>query len=117
MQRKASIEVNRAVVLVGRLNRDGWTQLVVELFEKRHDDVQAIGRAGLEDRHEDLPFLAARRCSTHQPGWCDADAGHCHSRGTKKEAAREHDYLRWKSGEPMTSVARIEGVVSLSCMP
>src|ERR1700682_214595 len=109
MQPKSSVEVDGAVGLPGRLNGNGWTELVVELFEEWHDHIQTIGRTALEDRHQDLPLAGARSCCTNQPRRRHADAGHRHSGGAKKEASCEHPYLLWKSGEPRTNVARIEG--------
>src|SRR5437667_6212593 len=114
MEGKPSIEVDGTVGLAGRGHRDGGTQLVVARFEKGHDEVQPIGRPALEDRHKDFAFVAALSGRSHEPRGGQSDAGHRNGRRTKKDTSGDHRYLRWKSGDPITSVTRIEGVASLS---
>src|SRR6188768_2565527 len=118
MQAEAAVEIDRPVVLARRLNRDRRTQLVVALLEVRHDDVQAVGGAALEDRDEDLAVSLARSGSPNQPRWSGAHAGNGDRRRAHEITAGQHDdYLLWKSGEPMTSEASIDGVASLFSIP
>src|SRR5262245_48115884 len=118
MEPEPSIEIDRAVGLPGRRDRDRGAQLVVGLLEERHDHVQAVGRAALEDGHQDLlsPRSALSR-RADQPGGREADARHRHSRRSQKEASRQHVYLLWNSGDPITRLARIDGVASRSARP
>src|SRR5256884_3026292 len=62
MQTEKSVEVDRRIGAAAlRLrNRDGWAHAIVIGFAKRHDDVQPIGRAALEE-HDQLLF-ARHRC-------------------------------------------------------
>jgi hypothetical protein len=59
----------------------------------RDDDIQPVGCAALEDRHERFTFHLALRRSAKKPRRRDAKAGHCKRRGTKKVTSCKHSYL------------------------
>src|SRR5207244_13268407 len=67
MQTEKSVEVDRRIGAAAlRLrNRDGWAHAVVIGFAKRHDDVQPIGRAALEE-HDQLLFRSEEHTSELQ---------------------------------------------------
>ena len=64
VEAEETIEIERGVLSGARLlNRDAGPGLVVLGFAERHDDVQAVGSAALEDRDE---LLGARRASLRE---------------------------------------------------
>ena len=67
MQRKPAIEIETAVRLARLRDGDARTQLVVPRLEERHDDVQAVGRAPLEDGDQDLAAAFPLRGGAQQP--------------------------------------------------
>jgi hypothetical protein len=76
MQREAAIEVNRAVGSSGSRYSNTGPDVVVTLFEERDDNVEAISRAPLEDRDQDLSFAIRGSCGTSEPGRRDPETGH-----------------------------------------
>ena len=65
MQAEEAVEIDGcvfcAIAAVGPRDGDGGAQLVVGLLAVRHHDVQPVGRAALEDRHQN--FFARRGAS------------------------------------------------------
>src|SRR5262245_2120930 len=118
MQTEAAVEIDRPVVFAWRLHGDRRAQLVVPLLEVRDNDVQTVGSAALKDGNEDLALRLAVRGASNEPRWRGAHAGNGDRRRAYEIASGQHgDYLLWKSGEPTTSEASIDGVASFSCTP
>src|SRR4029077_7491858 len=65
MQTKKSVRVDRRIraATLGRGNRNGGTHTVIIRLAKRHDDIQAVGRAALKQHHELL--LVWHRSGSH----------------------------------------------------
>src|SRR5579863_4160090 len=60
VETEEAVEVDRTVRRARAWHRDGGSATVVRLFTERHDDVEAINRAALEDGDEHL--LAGLGC-------------------------------------------------------
>jgi hypothetical protein len=75
MQPEAAIEVDDAILLSRRRDRDAWPDVVITLLEKRNDNVQPVGSASLEDGNQDL-LPALRSSGARKPGWRQSEAGH-----------------------------------------
>src|SRR5262245_44983571 len=73
MQREAPIEIDSAVRPARLRNGDARTDLIVPGLEERHDDVQTVGRAALEDGDQDLAAAIPLRSRAQQPGRRGAD--------------------------------------------
>src|SRR5437764_5551825 len=104
VQAEEAIEVDGAFGIVRRRNRDAWARRVVVAFAERHDHVQTVHRAALEDRNQDLPPSSAS-------GFDRAREKRGRKSQTEKrqppvlheDASRDHGYLLWNSGEPSVS--------------
>src|SRR6266576_4706348 len=67
MQTEKSVKVDRRIraATLGLWNRNGRTHTVIIRLAKRHDDIQAVGRAALKQHHELL--LRRHRSGSHGP--------------------------------------------------
>src|SRR5688572_25555118 len=94
MQREPAIEIEAAVRLARLRDGDARTKLVVPRLEERHDDVEAVGGAALEDGDEDLAAGLPLRGGAQQPRRRGA-GGAKHDPGrTEKITSSQHRYLR-----------------------
>jgi hypothetical protein len=93
MESKPSVEIDSAIGLARCRHRNARAKVVVCLLEIRSHDVQAIGRAALENRNKDLLAIWGLRRGSHQPRRCEAETGDGDCRRAKKDASIQHDYL------------------------
>src|SRR5687767_7952561 len=94
VQCEAAVEIESAVRPAWRRDGDAWTHLVVPRFEERHDDVEAVGGAALEDGQQDLTVASFLRGGAKQPGRGGAPGADGDRGGTKKRTSSQHRYLR-----------------------
>ena len=73
--------------LGARRHLDGRTARVVEGIARRHHGVESVGRAALEDRHQDR--IGARRARRSQPGR-EEERRHADGGRVEELSAREH---------------------------
>ena len=97
MQPEESIEIDRGVFAAVRpRDGDGRAQIVIRLLAVRHDNVQPVRGAALEDRHQ---YLFPRRWRVRgiqrplQPQRRRAHADHRQRRITKKNTPIRHTYF------------------------
>ena len=104
MQREAAVEIDaRRSGLPGCGTAMRRTQLVVPLLEERHDDVQAVGGAALEDRDQDLALAACPARPRAAATGRRADAGH-RDCGCAKKDRRVN--MATSSGSPASAITR-----------
>src|SRR5947207_14880375 len=95
MQTEKSVKVDRRIhaATLGLWNRNGRTHTVIIRLAKRHDDIQAVGRAALKQHHELL--LRRHGSSSHGP---------LHKRRHGPQTYHRHTALHQEISTPKTKV-------------
>ena len=103
-KREAAIEIDGAIRLSGlraRRSSAAGRSTASRRTARRCSGRRPL-RAGRSRRGSSASWSSAAAARTSH-GRSRSDACHRHRRRTKKAPSRQHGYLRWKSGEPMTS--------------
>src|SRR5262249_17812300 len=100
------VEIERAVFSVGRPgNRDAGPRLVVLGFAERHNDVQAVDGAALEDRDQPArpPRSIRGERGAREKRRREAEAHEGEGAVLEKHSPGQHGHFLWKSGPPSAS--------------
>src|SRR5262245_64841395 len=114
METEKAVEVDRAAIRSWRRNRDGGPQAVVLAVAVRHDHVEPVDGAALEERDQQLAPRARCRRGAREERWGEADGEHRHCSRLDEQASGVHGYFLWKSGEPSRTPRSGAGFVSVT---
>src|SRR5215813_9752204 len=115
MEPEETVEIDRSLRIGRTWNRDARARRVVLALAERYHHVEAVDRAALEDRDEDLaPHRGRGLDGARQERRREAQAEEGQPSVLHEDASREHGYLLWNSGDPSVNAAICFGSVAFA---